>query len=402
MTLRLRRKRPITPPNTPRRRAKTPNAARRWPLACAAGLLSVAGALDAFAATPETTLQWIAPASAPAAVQPVAWDGPLQSVVKKPIASAAPRELDTLSSARPLQAEPNTKPTTLQWRPVQRAGLNTPAHGAARGAIRPTAMQADNAPPRDPFEGDFELPPPVEQRLAPTPLQELPESDAARPTPAENAAPTPAEAAPIEREQPVFGKNGLEESEPLEVGPPGDQKPQQVPGYSGEGLYYAPRQGDVGMSHDECDVAWKKLQAKTLPKISLDIDVTGVEGQDFPLECELARAQFEGRYWCDTTYLWKASSLCHKPLYFEEVALERYGHTWGPFAQPFVSGAHFFATVPILPYKMGLTPPSECIYALGYYRPGNCAPKMISPLGFTPRAGLLQAGAVVGAAAIIP
>ena len=66
--------------------------------------------------------------------------------------------------------------------------------------------------------------------------------------------------------------------------------------------------------------------------------------------------------------------LCHKPLYFEDVQLERYGHMAGPWVQPFVSCADFFLRIPILPYEMGLEPPNECIYALGYYRPGSCAP----------------------------
>ena len=42
--------------------------------------------------------------------------------------------------------------------------------------------------------------------------------------------------------------------------------------------------------------------------------------------------------------------------------------------QPVVSGVHFFGTLPILPYKMGVEQPWECMYALGYYEPGSCAP----------------------------
>ena len=102
------------------------------------------------------------------------------------------------------------------------------------------------------------------------------------------------------------------------------------------------------------------------------------------------------------TFMWKAAALCHKPLYFEDVHLERYGHSWGWHLQPFVSGAHFFTTIPILPYKMGLETPNECVYTLGHYRPGDCAPYLIEPLGTSPRAVVWQAGAIVGAAAIVP
>jgi hypothetical protein len=101
-------------------------------------------------------------------------------------------------------------------------------------------------------------------------------------------------------------------------------------------------------------------------------------------------------------YTWKASALCHKPLYFEQVQMERYGHAWGPFMDPVISGAHFFATLPILPYKMGIEPPQECIYALGYYRPGSCAPYMIEPFPLSPKGALIEAGAVTGAILIVP
>ena len=102
------------------------------------------------------------------------------------------------------------------------------------------------------------------------------------------------------------------------------------------------------------------------------------------------------------TYTWTASGLCHKPLYFEDVQLERYGHMWGPWVQPFMSGAHFFLTVPILPYKMGLEPPNECIYTLGYYRPGDCAPYMIEPFPWSLRGAMYEAGAWVGGVFVIP
>lgn len=129
-------------------------------------------------------------------------------------------------------------------------------------------------------------------------------------------------------------------------------------------------------------------------------DITAEEGE-FPQECPLGDEPYQPRCWAMTTYTWKASGVCHKPLYFEQVAVERYGHTW-PLLQPIMSGAHFFLTVPILPYKMGIEPPGECIYPLGYYNPGSCAPYMIYPIPITIRAGLLQAGAWVGGIYLIP
>jgi hypothetical protein len=152
-----------------------------------------------------------------------------------------------------------------------------------------------------------------------------------------------------------------------------------------------------------CDDSWTKLRAKTINTVNLSIAVTGTEGQDFPFECVLDENEWHpGRAWPQTTYLWKAAALCHKPLYFEDEQLERYGHSWPPCCQPFVSGAHFFTRLPVLPYCMGVEPPHECIYALGHYRPGSCAPYMCNPIPLSPRGAVIQAGAVVGAAAVLP
>ncbi|MCO6454540.1 MAG: hypothetical protein J5I93_04410 [Pirellulaceae bacterium] len=121
-----------------------------------------------------------------------------------------------------------------------------------------------------------------------------------------------------------------------------------------------------------------------------------------PTECGLGLAQFEGRAWQPLTMTWKASALCNKPLYFEEVQLERYGHTAGPLVQPALSAAHFFVNIAVLPYKAGIHPPHECQYALGYYRPGNCAPWLLPPVPLSLRGAAAQAAAVGGLIAILP
>lgn len=155
--------------------------------------------------------------------------------------------------------------------------------------------------------------------------------------------------------------------------------------------------------NEECRRALKALKEGTLADIGLDISVSGDEGDDFPCECPLGEGeQFTARLWASTTYTWRASALCHKPLYFEQVHLERYGHSWGPYVDPVISAAHFFGSIPLLPYKMGLEPPHECIYTLGYYRPGNCAPYLLDPIPISARGALFQAGAVVGVGAIVP
>ena len=121
-----------------------------------------------------------------------------------------------------------------------------------------------------------------------------------------------------------------------------------------------------------------------------------------PSECQLGDEEFQIRDWALSTLTWKASGLCHKPLYFEEVQLERYGHSAGPIAQPILSGAHFFASVVALPYKMGINPPHECRYALGYYRVGNCAPYLVPPIPLSLRGALAETGAVLGLVYTVP
>lgn len=120
-----------------------------------------------------------------------------------------------------------------------------------------------------------------------------------------------------------------------------------------------------------------------------------------PSECVLGDEVYAGRDFIPSTMTWTASALCHKPLYFEEVQLERYGHTAGIF-QPALSGAHFFINIAVLPYKMGINPPHECQYTLGYYRPGSCAPWMIPPVPLSVRGAATQAAAVGIVAPLIP
>lgn len=123
-----------------------------------------------------------------------------------------------------------------------------------------------------------------------------------------------------------------------------------------------------------------------------------------PGECQSHNAGYlpSKRDWMPSTFSWTASALCHKPLYFEEVQLERYGHTAGPFKQPVLSGAHFFFNIAVLPYKMAINPPMECQYPLGYYRPGDCAPWHIPPIPFSLRGAAAETGAWVGGIFLIP
>jgi hypothetical protein len=78
-----------------------------------------------------------------------------------------------------------------------------------------------------------------------------------------------------------------------------------------------------------------------------------------------------GRPWQPYAYFWQPTALYHKPLYFEQPNVERYGHRARFGLQPAISGAHFLGSTLILPAKMALRPPHFEAFTLGYGRPGS-------------------------------
>jgi len=151
----------------------------------------------------------------------------------------------------------------------------------------------------------------------------------------------------------------------------------------------------------DCRDALERLRKDTLADIELDIRVGGTPGNDYPCECRLEGETFRPRRFACTTFTWKAAGYCHKPLYFEQWGLERYGHSYG-WVDPILAGAHFFATLPVLPYKMGVELPWECVYPLGYYRPGNCAPWTVPAVPISKRGLALEAATVTGLVFLLP
>jgi hypothetical protein len=226
--------------------------------------------------------------------------------------------------------------------------------------------------------------------------EELPDSPAAR-APSTEPMPTDSEPAPLQPALDPFA------DEPIPT-PPQEDRPAPLdrlpPGDLSEGISTAP--ADVGCRDYgvECRRAIADLQSRGIDKIVVGLVIDGVEGEDFPCDCKLGEnveaPEFPGRHFSRTCFAWKATGTCHKPLYFEDVQLERYGHSWNPVLQPFMSAGHFFVSVPLLPYKMGLNPPRECMYTLGYYRPGSCAPYVLEPIPLSLRAAIWEGLGVTG------
>jgi hypothetical protein len=120
-----------------------------------------------------------------------------------------------------------------------------------------------------------------------------------------------------------------------------------------------------------------------------------------PTVCGIGNRGSAYRSWAPQAVAWKASGLCHKPLYFENIQLERYGHSRGPVMQPIHSTVHFFRSLVTLPYQTSVNPANECQYALGFYRPGNCAPWLVDPFSITEK-GLKRQALFIAGAAFIP
>jgi hypothetical protein len=139
----------------------------------------------------------------------------------------------------------------------------------------------------------------------------------------------------------------------------------------------------------------------SLSKVSMarlgESDLAAIAGVwQIPTECLVNTSEFFGRCWEPQTVTWHASSLCHKPLYFENVQLERYGHSAGPVLGPIRATGHFFGSVLLFPYHTAINPPNECVYPLGHYRPGNCAPWLVDPFPISLRGAVRQGAVVTG------
>ena len=86
----------------------------------------------------------------------------------------------------------------------------------------------------------------------------------------------------------------------------------------------------------------------------------------------------KSRSWAYATFGWDAPAYFHRPLYFEQRNLERYGqfhHSW--HIESALSAAHFFSTIPTLPYRMGVSHPCQRNYTQHSMRPGSCNPHRV-------------------------
>jgi hypothetical protein len=153
---------------------------------------------------------------------------------------------------------------------------------------------------------------------------------------------------------------------------------------------------------------------RSISQINTDITAPPPEGDaDDEREALDVAASFFSRYkehnyqsevprtWGAYGALQITQAFCHRPLYFEEINVERYGYSAGVL-QPAVSAARFFATVPTLPYRMAIDGPGICQVDPSPYPPGHPAPRHRQRPPLHVRAAIIQAVAVVGMVALFP
>jgi hypothetical protein len=413
MTLPLRRKHPITAPNTvraispekplggsSRRTAAVRGGLRRAAYCLSLGLGAALAGGDLSAAVIEGAPRESNAAWSTARAKPAAAVRANSNRLKwrTPNSAPATKQIEPRPLAQPADAEPamglELRPATGNPSVVAGATRSDATGEEPRAILLTTGEEPIVDPFDDPFEDRKPRPKPAELRLFPviTAAKLQPVGDQDDPSPPfgleapdealEDAAPAeemPAEDAPAEEmpadEKQADASPGADRAEDgSEMMLPSDDEFAQSP----------------EIREDKCPTP---RDLKPISEISNKI---AAEPGIFPQECMLSDEPFQPRNFAKTTFTWKASALCHKPLYFEQVGVERYGHTWGPFLQPVVSSAHFFGSVIMLPYKMGVEPPWECVYALGYYRPGSCAPYTVGPVPISLRGALAQTGATLG------
>ena len=94
-------------------------------------------------------------------------------------------------------------------------------------------------------------------------------------------------------------------------------------------------------------------------------------------------------------------TICYRPLYFEDIELERYGRTFG-VVQPAVSAAHFFCSLPIMPYKLTARPPRSCECSNGFSRLGDMPLPGYGDWVFSLDAAAVEAAVMTGLVLALP
>jgi hypothetical protein len=172
---------------------------------------------------------------------------------------------------------------------------------------------------------------------------------------------------------------------------------------SSSGVTQTAGQEDVTAIADSAPASRLKTDIRTIQP-TLSYAMKGIVPDQLPVDFNdrVNTEEYQPRQASPTVYQWAPTNFYHYPLYFEDPSLERYGHTYHPVVQPFASTGRFATQLVGLPYQMALHPIHSKQYALGYYRPGEYAPKKHYQIPFNEEATVVEVATVVGLFLIIP
>lgn len=172
---------------------------------------------------------------------------------------------------------------------------------------------------------------------------------------------------------------------------------------SATGVMQTAGQEEVVAGQDTAPASRLKTDIRTIQP-TLSYAMKGIVADQLPIDFNdrVNTEEYQPRQSSPTVYQWAPTNFYHYPLYFEDPSLERYGHTYHPVVQPFASTGRFATQLVGLPYQMALHPIHSKQYALGYYRPGEYAPKKHYQIPFNEEATVVEVATVVGLFLIIP
>ncbi|MBS0260410.1 MAG: hypothetical protein JSS02_00530 [Planctomycetes bacterium] len=156
---------------------------------------------------------------------------------------------------------------------------------------------------------------------------------------------------------------------------------------------------------DPCGNLCPRPKGGDCPDCAKDGDGNAIPCPECPWEQDLRRIgrapgepdrEFVPRNFAHIHYCWEPTNLYHNPVYFEDIGLERYGHTRHYLVQPVVSVPRFCMQFLLLPYQMSIAPVWDKQYSLGYYRPGEYVPYRYHQIPFNLKAAAVEAGFVTG------
>jgi hypothetical protein len=333
---------------------------------------------------PRELIDVSAPAPAPA---------PLPVAPTPEPSAAAPEQAPRLANEMPVPVEPTVAPT-LADQP------NAPQPSPAREPVPATPPEIAPLPTAAPVSPLEAVPVPVSPPPPPALEAEAIQANQTPPIPSIPEAPT------TELPMPVENSPAAASAASLPAASPGQNEVPVPPELQAEvARIAARRQAGVrtpgtragGSSADDTigSIVIDEPTEYELPRPPSSTEARPLRRIPVPEEfVPLAK-----REWEPYKKYWAAPATCHMPLYFQDVALERYGNSvetyfgaGGRFLtypvddpkqskqrnqilQPFFSAGLFAFQVIALPYNIAVDPPWEAEYDLGYYRPGDRMPR---------------------------